>query len=208
MQAWRNCCSGKLPGGRTGSGVTLPDKSAPQSFVAAVIAPAPTTAAAEPAASDKKPRRPSGVSCVGGSFSILRATTFHRSTNLMACVGQTPPQVWQSVQSVVRVVKSGLIASNGQISTHLLQLMQVSSTFRSLTRNRLPSEKTAPLGQTYLHQNRGRKMPSPSTTPNSASERKWPAFRGGTLCQPRAQATCSGSNRNRSPRVTTGIAAT
>ena len=111
---------------------------------------------------------------------------FQRSTNLIACVGQTPPQVWQSVQSVVRVVKSGLIASNGQISTHLLQLMQVSSTFRSLTRNRLPSENTAPLGQTYLHQNRGLKKPRPSTAKNSTIETKCPAFSGGTLCQPRA----------------------
>ena len=76
------------------------------------------------------------------------------------------------VQSVVRVVKSGLIASNGQISTHLLQLMQVFSTFRSLTRNRLPIEKTAPLGQTYLHQNRGFRKPSASTAKNSAMETK------------------------------------
>ena len=68
----------------------------------------------------------------------------------MACVGQTPPQVWQNVQSVTRVVKSGLMASNGQISTHLLQLMQVDSTLRSLTRSKLPSENTAPLGQMRL----------------------------------------------------------
>src|SRR6188474_117767 len=106
----------------------------------------------------------------------------------MAFVGQTPPQVWQSVQSAVRVVKSALMASNGQISTHLLQLMQLDSTFRSLTRNRLPSENTAPLGQTYLHQNRGLKNPSPNTTKNKAIDRKWPAFMGGTLCQPREAA--------------------
>src|SRR5688572_22560190 len=98
----------------------------------------PTTAAAEPAASERKPRRPSAVSCVGGSFSTFSSTVFHRSTNLIACVGQTPPHVWQSVQSLVRVVKSGLIASNGQISTHLLQLMQDDSTFRSVARKRFP----------------------------------------------------------------------
>ncbi len=46
----------------------------------------------------------------------------------MACVGQTPPQVWHSVQSVTRVVKSGLMASKGQISTHLLQWIQLDST--------------------------------------------------------------------------------
>jgi hypothetical protein len=46
-----------------------------------------------------------------------------------------------------------------------MQFMQVSSTFRSLTRNKLPIENTAPLGQTYLHQNRGRKKPSPSLGP-------------------------------------------
>ena len=66
----------------------------------------------------------------------------------MACVGQTPAHVWHNVQSDVLVVKSSLMASNGQISMHLLQWMQVSSTFRSETRNRLPSEKTALLGQT------------------------------------------------------------
>ena len=86
-----------------------------------------------PPSSEMKPRLPSGVSCVGGSFAALMSSTFQRSTNLMDCVGQTPPQVWQSVQSVTRVVKSGLIASKGQIWTHLLQLMHESSTLRSLT---------------------------------------------------------------------------
>jgi hypothetical protein len=72
---------------------------------------------------------------------------------------------------VTRVVKSALIASNGQISTHLLQWMQLDSTFRSLKRNRFPSEKTAPLGQTYLHQKRGFKKPNPKTAANNASDR-------------------------------------
>src|SRR5688572_21736458 len=103
----------------------------------------------------------------------------------MAWTGQTPPQVWQRVQSVTRVVKSGLMASNGQISTHLLQLMQVSSTLRSVRRNRLPSENTAPLGQTYLHQNRGLKNPRPSTAKKSAIENQCPAFSGGIKCHPR-----------------------
>src|SRR5687768_16769029 len=126
----------------------------------------------------------------------------------MACVGQTPPHVWQSVQSVVRVVKSGLMASKGQISTHLLQLMQLDSTFRSVTRNRLPSENTAPLGQTYLHQNRGFKKPRPSTPRNKASEKMWPAFIGGTSRHSRSAPLCTGSPRKSSPRVITGIAAT
>src|SRR5690606_23694170 len=131
----------------------------------------PATAAAVPAASDRNPRRPRPVSCVGGSFNTFSSTPFQRSTNLIACVGQTPPHVWQSVQSLVRVVKSGLIASNGQISTHLLQWIQLDSTFRSLIRNRFPTENTAPLGQTYLHQNRGLKNPNPNTARNSRTDR-------------------------------------
>ena len=127
---------------------------------------------------------------------------------MIACVGQTPPQVWQSVQSVVRVVKSGLIASNGQISTHLLQWMQLDSTLRSLTRNRLPSEKTAPLGQTYLHQKRGRSRPRPRTARNSAIDRTCPAFIGGTWCQPRIRPVWNGAITKSKPRVITGIAAT
>jgi hypothetical protein len=49
--------------------------------------------------------------------------------------------------------------------------MQLDSTFRSLKRNRFPSEKTAPLGQTYLHQKRGFKKPNPKTAANNASDR-------------------------------------
>ena len=81
---------------------------------------------------------------MGGSFSILRSTSSHRSVNLMASVWQTRPHVWHRVQSVTLVVKSGLIASNGQISTHLLQLMQVDSTFRLVTRKRFPRDKDSP----------------------------------------------------------------
>src|SRR4030095_2699215 len=109
----------------------------------------------------------------------------HRSTNLIAWVGHTPPQLWQRVQSVVRVVKSGLMASNGQISTHLLQWMQDASTFRSLTRSRLPRENTAPLGQTYLHQNRGFHSPINRTAKKRTIDTTCPALTGGTLCQPR-----------------------
>src|SRR5688572_20971495 len=126
----------------------------------------------------------------------------------MACTGQTPPHVWQSVQSVVRVVKSGLMASNGQISTHLLQWMQDDSTFRSVTRNRLPRENIAPLGQTYLHQNRGFHSPISSTTKKRTIDTICPASIGGTLCHPRAMPSCAGLSVNRSPRVITGIAAT
>ena len=84
----------------------------------------------------------------------------------MAPTGHTPPQVWQKVQSAVRVVKSSSIASNGQISTHLPQAMHVAATFRSVSRSRLAHEKTAPDGQTYLHQNRGRSTPSSKTARN------------------------------------------
>src|SRR6185503_16602380 len=100
--------------------------------------------------------------------SFFRSVRFQRSTNLIACVGQTPPQDWQRVQSAVRVVKSALIASNGQISTHLLQWMQVDSTFRSDARKKLKTEKTAPEGQTYRHQKRLRSSPKPSTPRKSA----------------------------------------
>ena len=72
------------------------------------------------------------------------------------------------MQSAVRVEKSASIASNGQISTHLPQAMHVASTFRSVSRSRLPHENTAPDGQTYLHQNRGRSMPSSKTARNRA----------------------------------------
>src|SRR6201747_2388692 len=106
-------------------------------------------AAAAPAAIPvRSPRRERSVSCVSGSFSFFRSFVSQRSTNLMACTGQPPPQVWHSVQSAVRVVKSGLIASKGQISTHLLHLMQLDSTLRSPTRQKLKTENTAPDGHT------------------------------------------------------------
>ncbi len=133
---------------------------------------------------------------------------FQRSTNLIACVGHTPPQVWQSVQSVTRVVKSGLIASNGQISTHLLQWMQVDSTLRSVTRNRFPSENTAPLGQTYLHQNRGRRKPRPRTTKNRAIETTCPPRSAGPDASRAMRPSAAVRPRNNNPRVITGIAAT
>src|SRR5690349_2709434 len=108
----------------------------------------PSTNSSELTTPPINPRRASGTSLTGGSFSFFRSVRFQRSTNLIACVGQTPPQVWQSVQSGVRVVKSALIASNGQISMHLLQLMQLDSTLRSETRPTLKTENTAPDGQT------------------------------------------------------------
>src|SRR6056297_1937936 len=112
------------------------------------------------------------------------------------------------VQSVTRVVKSGLVASNGQISTHLLQWIQLDSTFRSVARNRLPIEKTAPLGQTYLHQNRGFKKPNNKINRNSAMETMCPQLKAGTKCHPRIVPLCIGSPINNRARVITGIAAT
>src|SRR5262249_13660359 len=163
MHNWRKSCSGTLPGGLIGRSAVGSWSLAPEPLIASAEPTPPRTAEQRPIPAARKPRRPNAVSWVGGSLRILSSNRFQRSTNLIASVGQTPPQVWQSVQSVVRVVKSGLMASKGQISTHLLQWMQDDSTLRSLMRNRLPSENRAPLGHTYLHQKRGFQSPMAST---------------------------------------------
>ena len=80
------------------------------------------------------------------------------------------------------VPPTGLVAvgQNAAGKSSLLEAVRMLSTLRSLTRNRLPTEKTAPLGQTYLHQNRGFNRPSASTAKNSTIETICPAVTGGT----------------------------
>ena len=203
MHFWRNSSSATLPGGRTGrSFISVPATFAPQ------IRLMPTTEAAPASVAARKPRREGLVSFVCGSSSFFRSVQFKRSTNLIECVGQTPPQVWQSVQSSVRVVKSALMASNGQTSTHLLHLMQEDSTFRSVERKRFPSEKTAPEGQTYWHQNRRRKSPRKRIPRKSTIETIWPQFQGGTWYHPRSALIWNGFTRKSMARVTIGMAAT
>src|ERR1051325_459810 len=100
------------------------------------------------------------------------------------------------------------MASNGQISTHLLQEIQEVSTFRSVVRKKLPSEKSAPLGQTYWHQNRRRNTPRKRMTRKSRIETIWPALKPVFRYQPLVTPSSSGFTKKRNARVTTGMAAT
>ena len=108
------------------------------------------------------------------------STAVQRPANSIAPTGQTPPHVWQKVQSAPRVPKSLRMASNGQISTHRPQATQFGRTLRLVRRTRLATEKSAPLGQTYLHQNRRFTRPRPKMPANSPSDRNCPPFMGGT----------------------------
>src|SRR5678816_4603136 len=99
------------------------------------------------------------------------------------------------------------MASNGQISTHLLQEIQDVSTFRSVVRKKFPSEKIAPLGQTYWHQKRRRKIPRNRMIRNRRIETTWPALNPVIRYQPLLNPSSSGLTMNRNARVITGIAA-
>src|SRR5262245_732998 len=100
------------------------------------------------------------------------------------------------------------MASNGQISTHLLQEMQEVSTLRSVVRKKLPSEKSAPLGQTYWHQKRRRNTPRKRMARKSRTEMICPALKPVFKYQPLVTPSSSGLTRKRKARVITGIAAT
>jgi hypothetical protein len=100
------------------------------------------------------------------------------------------------------------MASNGQISTHLLQEIQEVSTFLSVVRKRLPREKTAPLGQTYWHQNRRRNTPRNRIPKKSRTETKCPALNPVLRYHPLANPNSTGLTRKRNALVTTGMAAT
>src|SRR5688500_1951086 len=87
-QRIHNCkksLSGTLPGGRI-TGVAEPRAIGSGKRTAVAMA-AP---AAMPVSS---PRRENLISRTGGSFSSFSSEFSQRSTNLIACVGQTPPQV-------------------------------------------------------------------------------------------------------------------
>jgi hypothetical protein len=118
-----------------------------------------------------------------------------------------PGQLWQRVQSA-GACGSLAFWSKGQISTHLLQLMQLDSTFRSVARNRFPIEKSAPDGQTYWHQKRRRKRPRPSTPAKRPRETACPQFHEGIWYQPRSTPCSTGVTMKSIARVMTGIAAT
>src|SRR6185436_1141564 len=100
------------------------------------------------------------------------------------------------------------MASNGQISTHLLQEIQEVSTFRSVVRKKLPNEKIAPLGQTYWHQKRRRNRPRSKMARKSKIETTWPGLNPVFRYQPLVNPNSSGLTRKRKARVITGIAAT
>src|SRR6185503_16453788 len=100
------------------------------------------------------------------------------------------------------------MASTGQISTHLLQEMQEASTFRSVVRKKFPSEKSAPLGQTYWHQKRRRKKPRQRIRTNSRIETMWPELKPVFRYQPLVTPSSTGLTTERNARVITGMAAT
>src|SRR4030095_5284243 len=100
------------------------------------------------------------------------------------------------------------MASNGQISTHLLQEIQDVSTSRSVVRKKFPSEKRAPLGPTYWHQDRRRKIPRNKMSRNRRIEMTWPALKPVFRYQPLVNPSSSGLTMKRNARVMTGIAAT
>ena len=69
-------------------------------------------------------------------------------------------------------------------------------------------ENTAPVGQTYLHQNRGRSTPSSKNAKEQADRHVVPRADRRHLVPAAHRAGLSGASRNAMPRVTTGIAAT
>jgi len=81
----------------------------------------------------------------------------------MASFGQTPRHVWQVAQSRSRLVKSARIASNGQLFAQVQQSAQEESIFWPVSRSALASDRSAPVGQTNLHQKRALRSPSEKT---------------------------------------------
>src|SRR5262245_17970 len=100
------------------------------------------------------------------------------------------------------------MASDGKTLTHLLQEIQDVSTFRSVARKKFPREKRAPLGQTYWHQKRRRKIPRNRMMRNRRTETMCPALKPGFKYQPLVRPSSSGLTRKRKARVMTGMAAT
>ena len=112
------------------------------------------------------------------------------------------------MQSAVRVVKSGLIASKGQIAVHLPQSMQLVSTLRWVTRSTLASEKTAPVGQRYLHQNRLPKKPRREGAEEQSDREVLPRIHGRDEVEAvHERPSAAGARVNSNPRVSTGMAA-
>ena len=194
MHIARNSFSGRLPGWRTGNGC----RPAPHNLF---------TAREEiPAAEEMmNPRRDTRTGAGAGFLSD--SSTRQRKVKSIAPAGQTPPQVWQNVQSRARELKSSFIASNGQIARHLSHYAHVLLTFLSMSLNRFIKEKTAPVGQRYLHQNRLRSSPSDKTRMNRAAEKMWAAARGGTMYQPRETPITRGVKMCCIARVISGIGA-